>query len=144
MKISTLLFGEIEIKNEQMIDFPLGIPGFPQEQQFVFLQIPDTPFTSMQSVTSQVHFFVINPFEFFKEYEFEIPDLVIEFLQIERPENVVTWSIVALKDDIAQSTANMQAPVIVNSQSRKGKQLVLNQYQIRQPIFPSTPVALLG
>lgn len=144
MKISTLLFGEIEIETEQMIDFPLGIPGFPQEHQFVFLDIPDTPFTSMQSVTSPVHFFVINPFEFFKEYEFQIPDQVIEFLQIERPENVVTWSIVALKDDLAQSTANMQAPVIVNSQSRKGKQLVLNQYQIRQPIFPSTPVALLG
>lgn len=144
MKISTLLFGEMEIEEESIIDFPLGLPGFPQEQQFVFLKIPDTPFTSMQSVSSEVHFLVINPFELFKEYEFEIPDPVIDFLQIEAPETVATWTIVTLKDEIAQSTANMQAPVIVNRQSRRGKQLVLNQYQICQPIFPPAPVALLG
>lgn len=143
MKISTLLFGEMEINNEMIIHFPLGLPGFPQEQQFVFLQIPDTPFTSMQSVSSDVHFFVINPFEFFKEYEYEIPDPVIELLQIEQPEKVVTYSIVTLKDDITKSTANMQAPVIVNTESRKGKQQVLNQYQIRQPIFSATTTAVL-
>ena len=144
MKIATILFGEVEIQEENVIDFPLGIPGFPEEQQFVFLHIPDTPFMSMQSVTSQVHFVVMNPFELFKDYEFDIPDPVIECLQIDGPENVATWVIVTLRDDIAQSTANMQAPAIVNSQSRKGRQLVLHQYQIRQPIFTPAPVGLLG
>ncbi|MBP1931456.1 flagellar assembly protein FliW [Ammoniphilus resinae] len=144
MKISTLLFGEIEINKEQIIDFPSGIPGFPKENQFVFLPIPDTPFTSMQSVSSEVHFFVINPFEYFKDYEFDIPDPVIEMLGIDGPETVATWSILSLKENLADSTVNMQAPVIVNTGSRKGKQLVLNQYQIRQPIFMPTPVALQG
>lgn len=140
MKTPTLLFGDIEIDHEKVIEFPSGLPGFPQEKKFIFMPIPDTPFTSMQSISSGVHFFVINPFEFFKEYEYEIPDAVIEALKIERPEHVVTWSIVALKDDISQSTANMQAPVIVNTEVRKGKQLVLNEYQIRQHIFVKTPL----
>jgi len=144
MKITTILFGEIEINEEDIINFPSGIPGFPEEQQFVLLPIPDTSFMSMQSVTSQIHFIVMNPFELFKDYEFEIPDPVIEFLQLDGPETVATWVIVTLREDISKSTANMQAPIIINSQKRRGKQLVLNQYQIRQPIFSPSPVALLG
>lgn len=144
MKISTLLFGEMEIQKEQIVEFPVGLPGFPQENQFVFLPIPDNPFTSMQSVWSDVHFFVINPFEFFKDYEYVIPDPLIEFLHIGRPEQVQTWAIVTIKEKVAESTANMQAPILVNSHAKRGKQLVLQQYQVRQPIFPATAVALMG
>lgn len=144
MKLATTLFGEMEIEEEQIVDFPLGLPGFADEQRFVFLPIPDSPFFSMQSVSSELQFFVMNPFELFKDYEFKIPDSSVELLQLTRPETVATWVILTLKDELAASTANMQAPIIVNSQTGIGKQLVLDQYQMRQPIFATLPLALLG
>lgn len=144
MNISTVLFGEIQIQQQDIIQFPLGIPGFPEEQRFVLLPVADTPFYSLQSVTNKIHFIVMNPFQLFKDYEFQIPDPIIEFLELDGPETVQTWVIVTLREEISQSTANMQAPIIINSQTRKGRQLVLNQYVIRQPIFTPTPVALLG
>ncbi|RKD24220.1 hypothetical protein BEP19_07390 [Ammoniphilus oxalaticus] len=144
MKLATTLFGELEIEQKQIVEFPLGLPGFADEQRFVFLPIPDSPFFSMQSVTSELQFFVMNPFELFKDYEFKIPGSSIELLQLSEPESVATWVILTLKDELANSTANMQAPIIVNSQTRIGKQLVLEHYQMRQPIFTMPPLALLG
>lgn len=144
MKLSTALFGAIDIEKDQIVQFPFGLPGFSEERQFVFLPIPDSPFTCMQSLTSDVHFIVMNPFDLFKDYEFEIPEETIERLKLEKPESVATWVIITLKEDISASTANMRAPVIVNRHSRIGKQLVLNQYHIRQPIFASIPLASSG
>lgn len=137
------MFGEVEIEQNKIIQFPKGIPGFPEEQQFIFLEVPETPFHIMQSLEEKPYFFVINPFDFFKDYQFDIPDSIVEFLQIEKPEELAVYNIVTIHEDFSQSTANLQAPVLVNSRSMRGKQIVLNQssYVVRQSIFKTAAVA---
>ncbi|WP_134703685.1 flagellar assembly protein FliW [Ammoniphilus sp. YIM 78166] len=143
MVIQTPIFGEVEISEEKIIQFDKGIPGFNELKRFTFIDLPDTPFQIMQSVTNELYFFVINPFEFYKEYEVVLPDPTIEYLEIKKPEEVALYNIVSLKDQVADSTTNLQAPLVVNVQARKGKQLVLNQpsYSLRQPLFAPLAVA---
>lgn len=139
MKLQTSLFGEMEIAEEEVVLFPEGLPGFFDCRRFVFLN-PDegSPFSFMQSVDDgALSFVVINPFLFFRDYEFELPDSVVEKLAIESPEDVAVWSIVVVKDPLSESTANLQAPVVVNVKARVGKQVVLNdnRYSRRQSLF---------
>jgi len=137
MMIQTPYFGEVEIEKEKMVKFEKGIPGFQDETQFVFIELPETPFFIMHSTQSELYFFVINPYQFISDYEVLITDAVVEALDIENSKDVAIYNIVTLKDDIYQSTANLQAPIIVNAKNKKGKQVILNQtsYSIRQPIF---------
>ncbi|RXT04475.1 flagellar assembly protein FliW [Ammoniphilus sp. CFH 90114] len=141
MIIITPMFGQVEVEESRVISFPNGVPGFPDSKTFVFMDLPDTSFQIMQSTEDELYFFVINPFEFFKKYEIVIPDAVIESLKIQKEEDVAIYNIVTIKDDLSQSTANMQAPIIINARSCQGKQHVLSdsKYSIRQPLF--TPIA---
>lgn len=45
MKIESTRFGELEVAEEQIINFPHGIPGFPDEKTFAYiLQDDESPF----------------------------------------------------------------------------------------------------
>jgi len=140
MVIKTPYFGELEIDRDKIVHFEKGLPGFKEETQFVFLELPETPFFIMHSTQSELYFFVINPYLFFKDYDVTLANPVVDALDIKNQEDVVVYNIVTIKDDLNESTANLQAPIIVNAKNKKGKQVILNQtpYSIRQTIFPQT------
>jgi flagellar assembly factor FliW len=137
MVVENLLLGSIEIQQEKIVTFERGIPGFPEEKEFVFSALPDTPFFVMQSVKSELYFLTINPFEFFKEYQFDLPTSAEHFLDIQEREQVAVYNIVTAQEPFSKSTVNMQAPIIVNASNRKGLQFVLENvhFAIRQPLF---------
>ncbi|MGO0063602.1 flagellar assembly protein FliW [Brevibacillus fluminis] len=137
MRIQTPLFGEIEIEEKQIVTFSHGIPGFEEETEYVFLPLDDSQFVIMQSVRSALYFIVVNPFPIYVDYHFEIPRAELTQLQLESEKDVVVYNIVVLRDELEESTVNMQAPLIVNIRSMKGKQIVLNQFQVKQPLFPN-------
>lgn len=124
-------------QQDKNISFDKGIPGFADEKEFVLTSLADTPFFKMQSVKNDLCFYVMNPFEFFKEYQFDLPDSVVSYLEIEEREQVAVYNIVTVQDPFQMSTANMQAPVIINASNRKGMQVVLDsaKFAIRQPLF---------
>lgn len=138
MKIQTFYFGEIEMDEKSVIQFPNGIPGFHEEKKFVLLDIPDNPaFQILQSVhNQQLAFVVTNPYLFYKDYEFELDEGTIEQLYIEKPEDVVVFTIVTLHDPFEKSTINLQAPIVMNTKNNHAKQVVLNNtaYQTKHPI----------
>jgi flagellar assembly factor FliW len=136
-KVSSSLFGEIEYSQDEVYSFANGIPGFPGEKAFVFREIEESPFTAMHSTGKDLYFLLINPFLFFPDYEFTIPDYMLEQLSIERQEQVACYSVVVLREPLHESTVNLVAPIIVNKQNRRGAQLVLENttYSVRQPIF---------
>lgn len=140
MRIQTPVFGEIEIDPQQVVTFANGIPGFEHETEYVFIPLEDSPFVVMQSVQSMLHFIVTDPFPLFSDYHFELSDGDIEHLEVQSQEDVLVYNIVVLREDISQSTINMQAPLVLNVRTKKGKQIVLNQYQVRQPLFPGASV----
>lgn len=128
MKIDTKYHGEIEVKSEEVLTFEYGIPGFGEEKQFVLLSLPENEwFHILQSVkTPQLGFVVTDPFVFFKEYDFELDQASVELLDNPSEKEVQVLSILTVREVLNETTANLQAPIILNLSNRKGKQVILN------------------
>lgn len=141
MNIQTKYFGEVVIEEKQMIQFPQAIPGFPNQTNFVLLELPNNPiFHVLQSVTDEaVAFIVTNPYHFYKDYAFDLDDSTLELLEIKSEHDILVYVIVSLKEPFTSSTINLQAPIIINQTANKAKQYITNDkvHDTRTPITPS-------
>ena len=128
MKLNTKYHGVIEVEESNYIHFQHGIPGFLEEREFILLPVDkESPFYIMQSrQTPELGFVVTNPFLFFEEYEFEISEHEKEELKINKETEIQILSILSVKDPFSESTANLQAPIVLNRASNIAKQIILN------------------
>lgn len=141
MKIETKFAGLIDITEEQLVTFTDGILGFPDEKQFALIPFGEnTPFIILQSISNnQISFVLAFPFAFKADYAFDMSKQDVEILKIEKQEDIITYAIVTLKDTLPNSTINLLAPIIINTKTHQGKQIVLNgneQDLIRYPLMP--------
>ncbi|WP_243290289.1 flagellar assembly protein FliW [Bacillus sp. FJAT-47783] len=139
MNIRTKYHGEIEIQQEEVIEFPSGIPGFLEEKQFVVLRLEDeSPFYILQSVqTPELAFVTVIPFHYFRQYEFDLDEKTLAQLKIQDENDVIVYTILTVKEPFEQTTANLQAPVIINRKAKLGKQVILTNtnYQTKHPLI---------
>lgn len=128
MKIQTARFGELEVDPNLTYTFAHGLPGFEQLRQFLLIPAgEDIPFYFIQSIEDgKVSFIVTNPFAFFPDYEFQLPEAILEELHIRDENDVVTWSIVSIQDHTQDMTLNLLAPVILNVRTKQGRQIILH------------------
>lgn len=139
MKIITKFLGEIEIVEQDILTFEHGLLGLENEKKFVLLPIDaDLPLAILQSVdNAEIGFVVGYPFAFKKDYSFDISEDDRVQLQIEKEKEVLTYSIVTMKDTFQDSTINLLAPLIINIDKKCGKQIVLQDnksYPLRFPM----------
>jgi flagellar assembly factor FliW len=139
MIINTKYHGEIEVKEDDVLNFEQGIPGFFDEKKFVILPLQENEwFHILQSViTPQLGFVVTDPFLFTKEYDFELDQGTVELLGFTTEKDVKILTILTMRETLNESTANLQAPIIINLANNKAKQVILNDttYQTKHPIF---------
>ncbi|MGG5255319.1 flagellar assembly protein FliW [Neobacillus sp. SM06] len=139
MKIYTKYHGEIEIEEKNIVHFPQGIPGFIEDKEFVLLPFSeDGIFKILQSIKeTQIAFVVTNPFAFFKEYDFVLDDQTIQVLELTSEQDVDLYIILTLNEKIEKTTANLQAPVVINKKINRGKQVVLtnSNYTTKHFVF---------
>lgn len=129
MKVNTKNFGEIETDESNIIDFPNGLLAFDEEKKFVIIDNPDEniPFQWLQSTNNpDLAFVIINPFAFKKDYEFELSQSIVEKLKIQNENEVAVYTIVVVPEDINNMTANLLGPIIINTKTKLGKQIVLD------------------
>lgn len=139
MKIATKFLGEVEISEQDILTFEHGLLGLEDEKKFVILPIDaELPLAILQSVEQlEIGFVVAYPFAFKKDYSFDISEDDREQLQIEKEEDVLTYSIVTMKETFQESTINLLAPLIINLDKKLGKQIVLQDnksYSLRYPM----------
>lgn len=139
--IQSLYFGPLEVDESELIVFPFGLPGFEELRRFALLQPEaDLPFYYLQSAEQgEINFVVADPFRFYPDYEFDLPESVLEEIEIRHEREIRIVSIVTLKKTIQDSTINLLAPVVINMSKKLGKQVVLHQtsYRVREPLFPA-------
>ena len=140
MELHTKHFGKIEVKKENIITFPDGIPGFEEEKEFTIIQNPDEnlPFHWLQAINEGVLAFVImNPFIFRPDYDFKISEGVLKKLKIESKEQISIWTIVRVPEKVEDMTANLSAPIVVNNEEKLGKQVAIENspYGIRHEVI---------
>ena len=139
MNVRTKYHGELSIDEQDIIRFPHGLPGFADEKRFVLLPLADTPFVILQSVdTPALGFVLIEPFSYFPSYEIELDEATLEQLGIESERDVALYVILTVADPFDNTTANLQAPVVINARKRIGKQVILTNtpYKTKHRLFP--------
>jgi flagellar assembly factor FliW len=139
MNINTKYHGNIDVKDDNVLNFEQGIPGFADEKKFVLLPLPENDwFHILQSVfTPQLGFVVTDPFLFTKEYDFELDQGTVDLLEFTAEKDVKVLTILTMKEILNESTANLQAPILINLANNKAKQVILNDpnYQTKHLIF---------
>lgn len=118
--------------------FPEGMPGFSDLYHFHLEQSePESPFFFLQSLEDEhVGFWVLDPFPFFPQYEFTLPDSVKNQLQIRDGTPIFVCNVITLRPD-GQITVNLRAPIVVNEANQTAKQVILiaEHYEVRQPLM---------
>lgn len=140
MLLNTKHFGEININEEQIITFVDGIPGFESLTKYSIIQTqePDSAFCWMQSTeNAELAFALVNPFMIKADYEFELTQEKLDMLNIRAPEEVVVYAIVVIPEDVSKASMNLKAPIIINSTTKKGAQIIIDnsKYEIRNFIM---------
>ncbi|KOO37197.1 flagellar assembly protein FliW [Priestia koreensis] len=139
MTIETRYHGKIDVDQHQIITFSQGIPGFEEEKSFVLLSLnEDEIFYALQSTESAgLAFIVVNPFHFIKDYDFTLDESYLTQLDIKEEKEVEVYAILTVKENFEDTTANLQAPIILNTRNKQGKQIILTNtnYQTRHPLF---------
>ncbi|MRX72189.1 flagellar assembly protein FliW [Bacillus lacus] len=125
MLIQTKYHGELNIEEQEVLRFETGIPGFLEEKAFALLSLDENLWILQSITTPQLAFVVTNPFLFFKGYEFQLSEQVKELLNIQSEEEVSVLSILTVAEHFQNSTANLQAPIIVNMRTKDAKQVIL-------------------
>ena len=144
MQIKSTRFGEFEVSEELVVQFPEGLPGFEDQKQFAFLPYTvdedNSPFAYMQSVQDpDLTLLLADPFLFFKHYSLNLNDEDAAQLGLSDSEETAgVYGVVAVPEKIDQMTVNLVAPIVVNWKEQKGMQIILNRspYSTKHRLFP--------
>ena len=138
MRISTTRFGDISIDESRIIRMKGGMLGFEHLGRYVLLtQDEKIPFLWLQSIEDgSVAFVVINSLAVKPDYEPVISGDEVKLLEIASPEDAVLFSVVTIRSDPFKVTANLRAPIVVNTKKMLAKQVVLLEpdYPVQHPI----------
>jgi flagellar assembly factor FliW len=140
MLIHSTRLGDVEVLENNIIQFPYGLPGFMEEKEFAYLPVEDeNPFAFLQSMAEpNLTFIVVNPFAFFPDYEFAIQDELAYEIGVKEETLPIIISIVNVPENPEEMTANLMAPIIINLDKRIAVQHVLEKssYKTRHRLFP--------
>jgi flagellar assembly factor FliW len=139
VRINSKPFGEIDVEEKQIIEFPDGILGFDDIKKFAILEEEDSPFVWLQALEeSNLAFVVIQPTAFLDEYQLMISSNELEAVKAKGPEELLVFVIVTIPvDEPAEMTANLQGPIIVSPDHRLGRQAISlsDKYGVKHKIL---------
>lgn len=141
MKVNTCLFGEIEVDDSKIITFTTGIMGFEEYKKYSivynsdkngnikWLQCLDKP---------ELAFAVIDPMKVIAQYNPVVDeDMLSELGEVETEDDYFLLAIVTVPSDLTKMTANLKAPVVINTRTCKANQIIVNNddYEVRYNVY---------
>lgn len=127
MEINTKPYGTVVIDEKQIIHFPNGLFGFESLRDFALMDAEQKPFFWLQSLeVEQIAFILVDPHIFRPDYN---PAIITEELQEidvddSEEDRALLFAIVTIPSDQSRMTANLQGPVVINRDNRKGRQFI--------------------
>lgn len=111
-----------------VIELVHPMPGFPDHSRFALVQLDDDGvLCSLASLEDpELRFLVVPPVRFFPDYAPEVDDESVADLGITSPDDVLLLSVLTAGDTLAATTANLVAPVLVNLETCRALQVVLD------------------
>jgi flagellar assembly factor FliW len=111
-----------------VIELVHPMPGFPERSRFALVQLDDDGvLCSLRSLDDpELRFLVVPPVQFFPDYAPEVDDEAVADLGIGSVDDVLVLCVLTAGDSLATTTANLAAPVLVNTANQRALQVVLD------------------
>jgi flagellar assembly factor FliW len=125
------------------LHFPFGLLGFPEATEYVLSDVePGLPFKCLQAVHDpDLGFILMDPYMVMPDYQVNVELQDLHDLHARDQRHLCLLVILTIHPDaLGQSTVNLQGPILINTENRWAKQLVLLQspYHTRHPLLVPT------
>ena len=132
------------MKNNEELSFTKGPLAFEDFTKFTIISAEEDgfPFKMLQSLEEDSLAFVItDPFLFKEDYDFELGEEILQELAIEEPEQIAVYVLLVIPENINQISANLAAPIIINTDKKIAKQVILEgkEYPTKHFLFADQP-----
>lgn len=141
MKLQTRIFDEIEIDESKKLIFEQGVIGYPDFKEFFLLcdaeREAESTIRWLQSADDPCFALpVIDPLLIREDYNPSVEDEILASLGDINSEFVV-FTTIRVPSDITQMTVNLKAPIIVNADTQKGCQVIVEAEgcDVRVPVY---------
>lgn len=127
MKVKTTRFGELEVNQIDVVVFNDGLLGFENLKKYFVVDPGDsTLILWLQSIEDErVAFPIIEPKIFKPDYIAKLLPADLNGLELDSLQNAKLYSILTIPANVQEMSANLKAPVVINSAKKVGKQIVL-------------------
>lgn len=134
MVAETKFFGTIDIEDDKIICFPNGIIGFENLKNFALIYDSEREERSkiswLQSMEEPLMVLpVINPIDLMEEYTPTIEDELMKNIGDPADADILIFVTLSIPSDITMMTANLKAPIIVNTVDRKAMQVIVENQE---------------
>jgi len=144
IKILTRDFGEIEVEEKDVYEFPQGLYAFEDNKRFAVLSPlgEDVYPMWLQSLDDpDLCFIVFNPTLIDSGFTLTLEEGERKTIGLEKNDDVAALVIAKVPADYKHTTVNMKSPIVINKAQRKAMQVILpNDYPFRMPIYTSREV----
>lgn len=120
------------------VRLPLGILGFEQIKNYLLLADPEEkPFAWFRVAdNAALAFVVIDPFIVMPDYQPDIPQSDVDFLELKNASDALMLGIVTLHGQ-NRATMNLKGPIVINRHTHTGKQVIIANaadYSVQHPL----------
>lgn len=140
--MKTRHFGEIDLDESKIISFENGILGFEDNKKFTLLydneegERPDISWLqSLEEPSLAIP--VISPFIVRPDFNPEVEDELLKPLGELSEDNIVVLVSITVPSDPVKISANLKAPFVINSDTRKGTQVIVENtdYEVKYHFY---------
>lgn len=142
MLVKTKHFGEIDLDENKIIYFENGILGFEDLKKYTLLfddegnERPDISWLqSLEEPALAIP--VVSPFLVKEDYNPEVEDELLKPLGSLNEDNIVVLVSITVPSEIEKISANLRAPFVINSDSKKGAQIIIENsaYEVKYRFY---------
>lgn len=143
MEINSRVFGKIDIDEDKVLTFDKGIIGFDEYKKYTLLFDSEKKGQSgimwLQSIDEAgLAFPVVDPTHVYENYNPIVEDeWLADIGHFDAEDELYVLCVLTVPSDLTQITANLKAPLIMNTTTKKGCQIIVNndEYDVRYNIY---------
>jgi flagellar assembly factor FliW len=126
MEIQTTRFGSVSIEADDIVHFPVGVLGLEDCRHFVLLADAENDALGWLQCTSrpEIAFAVVSPRRFVPDYQVRVARSELSPLALQKVNDAKVLVIVGKNEH--SITLNLKAPLVINLDQRRGRQVVTN------------------
>jgi len=132
VKVKTTRFEELEVNSDDIVTFAEGLLGFENLKKYFVVDPGDsTLILWLQSIEDEkVAFPIIEPKIFKPDYIAKLLPADLNGLELESLSTAKLYSILTIPSNVTEMSANLKAPIVINSAKKVGKQIVLQDSKL--------------